>query len=127
MSEQIIETIKNVNTAFSENRIEDFYAVCSDDVEWTMIGEKTVKGLDNIREWMKGMEGMDPPKINNHRIIADDNSAAAYGDMSMKTKDGDIRYYDYCDVYTFKNGKVKELRSFVIKTEPANAETKAAL
>ena len=47
---------------------------------------------------------------------------AAYGDMTMKEKDGKTVPYEYCDIYRFQGGKIVELSSFVIKTE-ARAES----
>jgi len=126
MSEQNIETVKKIDAAFSENRIEDFYSLCTDDVVWTMAGEKTVKGKAAIREWMKQMEGCEPPTITNERMIADEDSVAAYGHMSMKNKDGVSEIFDYCDLYEFGGGKVTNLTSFVIKRKTDDAKTTTA-
>jgi ketosteroid isomerase-like protein len=37
--------------------------------------------------------------------------------MTMKEKDGKTVPYGYCDIYRFRDGKIVELNSFVIKTE----------
>ena len=127
MSEKNIATVKKIDAAFSENRMEDFYSQCTDDVVWTMAGEDAVNGKAAIREWMKQMEGCEPPTINNHKMIANDDSVASYGDMSMKNKDGELETYDYCDLYDFNaEGKVTKLTSFVIKKEAEDIETSAA-
>jgi uncharacterized protein len=42
--------------------------------------------------------------------------------MIMKEKDGKTVPYAYCDIYRFRDGKIAELNSFVIKTE-AKAES----
>jgi len=127
MSEQNIATVKKVDAAFANNNIEDFFNECVENVEWTMAGEQPVKGLSAIREWMKQMEGCEPPAINNHKMIADNGSVAAYGDMSMKNKDGEAEVFDYCDLYDFnEDGKITKLISFVIKKKPHDAENIAA-
>jgi ketosteroid isomerase-like protein len=49
--------------------------------------------------------------------IAEGDFVTAYGDMTMKDKDGKVVPYAYCDIYRFRSGKIVELRAFVIKTE----------
>ena len=43
MSENNKKIVNEVNDAFANNRVEDFFKHCSDDVVWRMIGEKTNK------------------------------------------------------------------------------------
>jgi len=64
----------------------------------------------------------EPPKFTVNNIIAEGDFVTAYGDMTMKDKDGRTVPYAYCDIYRFREGKVVELSSFVIKTE-AKAES----
>ena len=88
---------------------------------WTIVGDKTMKGKNAIREWMASMD-MEPPKFTVNNIIAEGDFATAYDDMAMKEKDGKTVAYSYCDIYHFRDGKIADLNSFVIKTE-AKAET----
>jgi uncharacterized protein len=37
--------------------------------------------------------------------------------MTTKEKDGKTIRYAYCDIYRFRDGKIVELNSFLIKTE----------
>ena len=115
------EIVENVNASFAEGSVEGFLSNCADDVVWTIVGEKTVKGNNAIREWMASME-MEPPKFTVNNIIAEGDFVTAYGDMTMKEKDGKTVPYSYCDIYQFRDGKIVELTSFVTKTEP-KAET----
>lgn len=116
MSEKNKQTIEEVNAAFSQNNIEGFLELCAEDVKWTMIGEKVVEGKDGIREFVSSMGDMEPPKINNKQMIAEADSVAAFGEMTMKEK-GEIVPYAYCDVYQFQDDKIVELSSYVVKTE----------
>ena len=110
------EIVEKVNASFAEGGVEGFLSQCADDVVWTMIGNKTTKGKNAIREWMASMD-FDPPKFTVDNIIAEGDFVTAYGDMTMKDKDGKLVPYAYCDIYRFRNGKIVELNSFVIKTE----------
>ncbi len=115
MSQKNKEIVEKLNAAFEQNKMEDFYALCSEDIEWQMAGDQTRKGLKAIREFMSSMPGdMEPPKINVTSIISDGDRAACYGDMTMKEK-GSENTYSYCDIYRFSADKIAELNSFVVK------------
>jgi ketosteroid isomerase-like protein len=121
MSAKNREIVEKVNASFAEGGVEGFLSFCADDVTWTIVGDKTVKGKDAIRKWMASMD-MELPKFTVDNIIAEGDFVVANGDMTMKDKAGKTAPYAYCDLYRFRNGKIAELSSFVIKTE-AKAET----
>lgn len=112
MSEKNKQTVEQVNAAFSQNNIEGFLEFCAEDVKWTMVGDKTVEGKDGIREFASSMGDMEPPQIDNKNMIAEADSVAAFGEMTLNGK-----RYSYCDVYLFENDKIVELSSYVINTE----------
>lgn len=112
------EIVERVNAAFERGDVEGFLSQCADDVVWTMVGDKTVKGKRALREWMGSMPA-EPPKFTVDAVIGDGDLATAFGDMTMKEKDGSLGRYAYCDVYRFKDDKIVELKSYVIKTDGA--------
>jgi len=116
MSEKNKEIVAKADAAFAKGNIEGFLSLCAEDVEWTMVGEKVVKGKGAIRQWLESMKS-EPPKLTVGKVIAEGDFAAAYGDMTMKDKDGKIIPFSYCDVYRFRDDKIVELRSFVVRTE----------
>ena len=63
MSDRLKEIVEQVNATFAENNMEKFLSFCADDIQWTMVGHKSVKGKDAIRQWMKSMGDMEPPKM----------------------------------------------------------------
>lgn len=116
MSAKNKEIVEKVNASFAEGEMEGFLSFCADDLVWTMVGSKTVKGKDAIREWMASMN-IEPPKFTVDNIIAEGDFVITHGDMTMKEKDGKTVPYAYCDIYRFTDGKIAELSSFVVKTE----------
>jgi len=117
MSDKYKEIVKEIDASFAKNEMEGFFKHCAENIEWKMVGDKTTKGLEAIREWMASMPEGEPPKINARNIIVEGDSVAAYGNMTMKNENGENVVYDYCDVYQFENNKIIELNSFVIKTD----------
>ena len=109
--------VEKVNAAFAAGSTEGFLACCADDVAWTMVGDTTVTGKDAIRQWIASMGPMEPPQFTIQNVIAEGDCVTAYGDMTMKDKDGAVVPYAYCDIYHFRGDTIVELRAFVIQTE----------
>ena len=126
MSEKNKKIVKGVNEAFSKNSIEGFLEYCTDNVEWTIHGDRTVKGKSAIRKWMSEMEGMDPPTFSVEEMVAEGDTVVCRGDMKMKDKDGKLGDYAYCDIYHFSTDKIDELNSYVVKQKTAADDQKAA-
>ena len=123
MGETNKQIVEKINKAFADNDPEGFLSYCADNVVWTMVGEKTTNGKTAIREWMAQMKDMEPPKFTVDQLIAEGDSVACCGDMSMKDKEGKLGKYSYCDVYRFSNGKITELRSFVVEHKTEGEKT----
>jgi uncharacterized protein len=113
VSNEIASVVERVNEAFAAGNVEGFLDLCTDDVVFTMIGNRRVEGKAAIRDWM-GTGPSEPPKFSVETIIASEDRAVCYGDMTMRETDG-TGSYEYCDVYRIENGKVKELRAYVVK------------
>ena len=126
MAESKKQIVEKINKAFADNNPEEFLSNCTEDVVWTMVGEKTTNGKKAIREWMAQMKDMDPPKFTVDQIIAEGDSVACCGDMSMKDKDGKLGKYSYCDIYRFSDDKITELRSFVVNQKPQGEKSGTA-
>jgi uncharacterized protein len=114
MANEIAAVVEKVNAAFAAGDVEGFLAHCADDVVFTMVGHRRVEGKSAVREWMAHPSSQSPPKFSVQSVIATDDRVVCYGDMTMTEADG-TGSYEYCDVYSFENGKVKELRAYVVK------------
>lgn len=102
-------TIEAVNAAFSENRLEDFLALCTDDIEMGEIGGKISVGKDALREDMKDDGTWHPPVIQVETILVDGDHGACHGIMDMDKKNGEKHRYAYADFYTFRDGKISKV------------------
>ena len=129
MSERNKETVGKVNKALSAGNFELLFDLCADDLLFTIIGDRTVKGKENARQFMRSMavESPEPPKINPiDPILADGDFVVSRGNMQMKEKDGKEGYYSYCDIYRFRGDKIAELSSYVVKAEAQSKSTGAS-
>jgi uncharacterized protein len=113
MANEIAAVVEKVNAAFAAGDVEGFLAHCAEDVVFLMMGHRRVEGKAAIREWMAN-GASEPPKFSVQSVITSENRAVCYGDMTMPEEDG-TGSYEYCDVYQIENGKVKELRAYIVK------------
>jgi uncharacterized protein (TIGR02246 family) len=109
--------LEKANEAIAEGNNEGFLSFCTDDTEWTYVGDKTLKGKDAVRQYM-ATSYVEPPKFTVANLIAEGDFVTALGDITMKNEDGKTAHYSYCDIWRFRDGKMAELRAFVIRTEP---------
>ena len=116
MSEENKEVLEKANAAVAEGDYEGFLAFCADDSEWTFIGDKTLQGKESVRRWMTA-EYIEPPENKVANLIAEEDFVTAVGDITVKDKDGKAVHYSYCDVWRFHEGKMVELKAFVIETD----------
>lgn len=117
MSHQNKEVLEKANAAVTEGNNEGFLSYCTEDVIWTFIGDKILRGKDAVRKYMEEAY-VDPPKFNVENLIAEGDFVTAIGTISMKNESGIMVDYSYCDVWRFRDGKMAELKAFVIETGP---------
>jgi uncharacterized protein len=101
------------NAAITAGNNERFLDLCTEDTVWTFVGDKTLTGKEAVRQWMAA-EYVEPPHNTVTHLIAEGDFVTAMGHLAMKDKDGNLAHYEYCDVWRFQDGKMAELKAFVI-------------
>ena len=101
------------NEAIAAGDNEGFLAICSEDTEWNFVGDITLKGKEAVRQWM-ATAYRQPPKFSVSEMIADRDFVVAIGSVSTTDPTGKSIDAPYCDVWRFRDGKIIELRAFVI-------------
>ena len=108
------EILWRANAAITKGDYEGFLAFCTEDTEWTFVGDRTLKGKDAVREWMAS-EYKEPPRFEVHQMIADGDFVAAIGEITLKDEAGKDVRHAYCDVWRFRDGKMAGLQAFVVQ------------
>jgi ketosteroid isomerase-like protein len=109
------EILEKANAAITGADYECFLSFCSDDTEWTFVGDRILRGKQAVREYMAATY-LEPPKFMVENLIAEGEFVTAVGKISMKNEAGEMIDYSYCDVWRFREGKMAELKAFVIGT-----------
>jgi ketosteroid isomerase-like protein len=116
MSENNKAILEEANTAIAQGNYERFLSFCTDDTEWAFVGDRTLNGKEAVRQWM-ATEYVEPPLNIVANLIAEGDFVTALGNLTIKDREGKETHYSYCDVWRFRDGKMVELKAFVIKTE----------
>lgn len=116
MSEQNKATLEKANAAIRSGDNEGFLSFCSEGIEWTTVGEGTLKGKEAVRQWM-ATTYVEPPKFTVVNLIAEGDFLVAMGEIAVKDKEGRVSNHSYCDVWRFRDGKMFELRAFVVAAQ----------
>jgi len=106
-------TLLKANTAISKGDNEGFLEHCTDDTKWIFVGDITLNGKEAVRKWM-AENYVEPPQFNVEKLIAGEDYVIAMGTITLKDKDGKATMYSYCDVWQFRDGKMAELKAYVV-------------
>lgn len=116
MSDKNKAILKNANAAVAEGDYEGFLSFCTDDTDWTFVGDMNLKGKEAVRQWMITTY-IEPPTNRVADLIAEGDFVTAIGDITVKDEHGKEVRSIYCDVWRLRDNKLAELRAFVIETK----------
>jgi ketosteroid isomerase-like protein len=107
------DILTRANAAITRGDHEAFLQFCTDDTEWTFVGERTLRGKEAVRQYMQE-NYKEPPRFRVERMIAEGDSLAAIGEIALPDAQGQSTWRRYCDVWRLRDGKLAELQAFVI-------------
>lgn len=114
MTEVNKATLTSANAAISKGDFEGFLIHCTEDTTWHMLGDKTLTGKAAVREWMKKTY-VHPPTFNVANLIAENDFVVAMGEITLTDQGGQETHSLYSDVWRFCEGKLAELRAYVVE------------
>lgn len=111
------DILLKANASVTEGNNEGFLAYCTNDVVWEFVGDQKLSGKDAIAKYMKETY-IEPPVFDIETVIEEGDYVSVVGKISLKDENKTETHYSYCDVWRFRDGKMAELRAFVIKIKP---------
>ncbi len=117
MSAQNKAIVQDANEAMRRGDYEAFFARCTDDFVWTIVGEDPIVGKETLRAWM-AQGPSDPPDFTVDTLIAEGDTVVAKGVMTMPESGTDVPFA-FCDVWRVRGGQLASLNAFVVRTERA--------
>jgi len=104
------------NKAIAEGDHEKFLSYCTGDTRWDFVGDQTLNGIQEVREYM-AKAYQQPPKVKVELMIEEGSYLTAMGTISLLNEHSELEDFEYCDVWRFENGKLAELKAFVAKND----------
>ncbi|MFD2289151.1 nuclear transport factor 2 family protein [Pedobacter petrophilus] len=99
------------NKALSEGKYEDFITYCSEDIQWKNVGERTLKGKQELLKYISS--AYDGITFTTENSIKENDVVVELGQIVFE-KDGESKKSSYCDIWNFKDGMISQVTSFVI-------------
>ncbi|HUS03862.1 MAG TPA: nuclear transport factor 2 family protein [Chitinophagaceae bacterium] len=109
------EIIRKVNEGFSEGDNEKILLYVADDVRWDIMGISTHVGKKAFRKEINNENFEGVPTITTLNEIEEGDHIAVEGEVQCKIKGGGIFNAFFFDLYRLENGKIKEMRSYLIE------------
>lgn len=104
--------LKKANIAIANGNYEEFLSYCTDDTIWNFVGDQILEGKESVRKYMEKTY-VKPPEFDVENLVAENDFVIATGKITLK-ENGKDEQYQYCDVWKFRDGKMAELKAFVI-------------
>ncbi len=110
------EIVKKLNDAVRANDLDKFLSFFTDNIQWTKVGDKSAKGKEELRKLIEDLGDAPPPSMTKFdAMIAEGDTVAAYGTLTIEIKPEMVVTLAFCDVYRFEGDKIADFKSFVIK------------
>jgi len=107
------DILERANAAVARGDYEEFLSFCTDDVQWVFVGDRTLNGKAAVRAYIEATYKQ-PPRFDVERTIAEGDSLAALGHITLKDDKGTDVRYAYCDMWRFREGRLAKLQAYVI-------------
>lgn len=108
--------LTKANESLQQGDIDTFLSFCTEDTEWVFVGDKTLKGKEAVRLYLEESY-TETTKFNIERMIEEGDFVMQMGEISFENTDGEVESYLASDLWRFQNGKMADLKAFVIKIE----------
>lgn len=107
------EILQEANKAILAGDYEQYLSFCAEDTVWIFIGDQKLTGKSEVRKYMEKTY-TEPPQFNVEHLVAEGELVIATGKISIKNEHGKMSTAQYCDVWKFKDGKMSELKAYVV-------------
>ncbi|SHM35197.1 SnoaL-like domain-containing protein [Cyclobacterium lianum] len=106
--------LKRLNEAFANSELEFILDAVTDDIQWTIVGDRVISGKEPFAKSLREMASPQPMKLEIRHMVTHGREAVVEG--SMISPEG--KNYSFCDIYSFngfKDPKIKAMKSYVFE------------
>jgi hypothetical protein len=106
--------LQTITIALAEGDIDYILGIAAEDIQWHIIGEKTVQGKTSYTEALVKLKTGEVEELTILHAFSHGKVGAVHGRKKMS----DGRVFAFCDVYEFTGASftsVKEISSFLVE------------
>ena len=106
--------VQDLAIAFAKRDIGSLLDGVSEEVYWRMVGEKEVRGKDELADLVASRKADEVAKLTVHHVVTHGKAGSVNGTRVFK----DGRMDEFCDVYEFtsaRGNRVQAITSYVIE------------
>jgi ketosteroid isomerase-like protein len=118
------KTVEKYMDGFNKSDHQQILSCLTDDVEWILPGVFHLSGKEAFDKEIENPAFEGRPVIVVTRMIEENNIVIAEGTVRAKKRDGDFINLVFCDVFVMKDGKIKQLTSYLMEVNKLNAAKK---
>ncbi len=104
--------IRDLNIAFAKADVQSLKEFFHPEIEWEMIGDKTISGFDGVIKFLENIKDSKATALDIKQIITHGKHAAASGILSFKTEN--IAFHDFYEFASAGSDKIKKISSMAI-------------
>jgi c-di-GMP-related signal transduction protein len=108
-----------LSNKFSEGNFAFCYDYFDTNIQWKIIGDKTLEGKEAVIHFCEKMlQENANTTFKNSNMIIENNNIVIEGNCKFLHQDNTEGEVSYCDVFTFENDKFLKITSYCIENKP---------
>ncbi len=112
------EVVEKYMEGFSSSDHAKILSCLTDDVMWDIPGYVYLKGKEQFDKEIENDAFEGSPTITIIRLVEENDIVVAEGAVQNKMKNGGLLDALFCDVFHFRDGKIKQLTSYLMHKKP---------
>ena len=114
-------TTTGIAEAFSRHRFRETVPHMLDDLEWTLVGERTIVGKADVVaacEESAGYLADVSTTFTAFKVVANQDSVVIDSRAKYVDRDGETSHVASCDIYEFVDGRLAGITSYTVELSP---------
>jgi len=107
------QLLVEISEEFAKGNLEFASAYLADDIKWNILGDNPIIGKKEVLEVSKMLQLESFPVITLKNIVPERDYVYIETTGKVKTRNGKPYNQTYCDVFKFKDGKLKEITTYL--------------
>jgi ketosteroid isomerase-like protein len=111
------QTVRRYMAGFGRSDHAEVLECLTDDVEWEIPGVFHLRGKEAFDKEIENEAFMGHPAITVARMTEENDVVVAEGSVRTQRRDGTLLSLQYCDVFVMRDGKIRQLISYLMEVK----------